>query len=310
MIFATLLLALVPQAGPDPCIINPYDSPNDVVMPYTYCAPKYVPRGCWLSTNWECQGDAIAEYQQRTWGNYEQLEVDCGFAYGVFGALMTKAEAAFNICTALADRDVYAYAECLTDYGLLYESADGLLLDMLADANVGFRDRQAEIEREFYERYCACIHIVCPMNEHFLIFGRPRSRTAWMANFLTFGSSICYHEGFADVRADMLALKHKLRAANALVSGCADTGLIHFTDQALQVFPDAKLIVMVGNQLQWHEWARHHELQYELVAKVEEDFSRTRETLKGRALEVHVDAITESPTARPRKCGTIALDVR
>lgn len=36
------------------------------------------------------------------------------------------------------------------------------------------------------------------------ILGWPRSRTAWLANFLTYGNSFCFHEGIASIKQGRL----------------------------------------------------------------------------------------------------------
>jgi len=35
-------------------------------------------------------------------------------------------------------------------------------------------------------------------DRNFFILGLPRSRTAWLANFMTYGQTFCYHEGIND----------------------------------------------------------------------------------------------------------------
>ncbi len=62
---------------------------------------------------------------------------------------------------------------------------------------------------------------------NFLIIGLPRSRTAWLANFLTTDQTLCYHDKLADCTTfnDLKGMySHK-------ILGDADTGLGLFPDQ-------------------------------------------------------------------------------
>lgn len=70
----------------------------------------------------------------------------------------------------------------------------------------------------------------------FFVLGLPRSRTAWLANFLTYGKTFCFHEGVNGCRS-MEAYKEKLDGR-----GDSGTGLM-LLDLDTH-FPGAKKIII------------------------------------------------------------------
>lgn len=77
----------------------------------------------------------------------------------------------------------------------------------------------------------------------FFIFALPRSRTAWLANFLTYDGSYCFHEALmycrrVDDLRNMFYAVHRRAVGN---SDCANALLFN---QIVSVFPNAKLIVI------------------------------------------------------------------
>lgn len=76
----------------------------------------------------------------------------------------------------------------------------------------------------------------------FFIVALPRSRTAWLANFLTYGDSFCFHDGIGyhgveGLRSRMLTLPVK-------IAGSSDTCAMFFIDKILSVFPETKIIAV------------------------------------------------------------------
>lgn len=72
---------------------------------------------------------------------------------------------------------------------------------------------------------------------NFFVIGLPRSRTAWLANFLTYGDRFCYHEGL-DGCSTIEEYKEKLGAHK----GDSCTGLMAIDIEA--AYPEApKLII-------------------------------------------------------------------
>lgn len=131
-----------------------------------------------------------------------------------------------------------------------------------------------------------------------LILGRPRSRTAWVANLLTVPPvSHCLHEGLADVGASLPRLRARLGEFSAEVVGNADTGLIHHLDEMLGAFPDARLVVMTGNDASWKAWCSTMGVQPSVRRKVQEDFERACVILRGRAHFADAREVTTDPRA-------------
>jgi len=66
---------------------------------------------------------------------------------------------------------------------------------------------------------------VSQLNKHsFLVTGFPRSRTAWLANFLTYGESFCFHEAINGCY-DWKTYFKKLSNVNCKYVGNSDSGV-------------------------------------------------------------------------------------
>ena len=87
------------------------------------------------------------------------------------------------------------------------------------------------------------------MSSNFLILGLPRSRTAWLANFLTYGDVTCTHEGLNGCRT-LLEYKRQFKDN----SGDSNTGLAIFDFESL--FSDFKLIIIDSDIRRSVEFAR------------------------------------------------------
>ncbi len=122
----------------------------------------------------------------------------------------------------------------------------------------------------------------------FLIFARPRSRTAWVANFLTVANqTFCHHEAMADA-GNPIELAGRMRGSAALATGNSDTGMIHTPREILRFFPDARLVVLTGASLSWKRFAAEKGINPQIVEMVDEAYRDTKKLLKGRALFVDV----------------------
>jgi len=136
------------------------------------------------------------------------------------------------------------------------------------------------------------------MSPSFLILGRPRSRTAWAANLLTVSpASHCLHEGLADTGTSLKRLAERMSMLHASVVGDADTGLIHYLDAIPEAFPEAKLVLMTGNDASWKRWCFQNGLPAEVRAKVDNDYARALKLLAGHAHFADCKAITSDPLA-------------
>lgn len=126
----------------------------------------------------------------------------------------------------------------------------------------------------------------------FLILGRPRSRTAWLSNFLTWKGTWCYHE------ASVLdgGLHELLEATGCHYAGTADSGLVWTAKEALEELPDARLVLLdgPGSKETFARWAEARG-GAELVEAVEEGFQCAR------SLFLAWDAIVVDPGEIPRE---------
>ena len=87
----------------------------------------------------------------------------------------------------------------------------------------------------------------------FFICALPRSRTAWLANFLSYGPAHCFHEPLGS--HDLEELPEVFRATGRQYVGTSDSVNTLLVDHLLKIFPLAKLVVVrrpwaeVGNSL-------------------------------------------------------------
>lgn len=131
----------------------------------------------------------------------------------------------------------------------------------------------------------------------YLIFGRPRSRTAWCANFLTSKESFCYHEPFA--HHDMRDMQRAINSTPAIATGIADTSLIHRPHEVVKAFPDARLVVLTGSSLSWQRFAHRLKLSQKVIQHIEDDYQRCKEWLGERAIHIDVHQLMQNEaTAR------------
>lgn len=84
---------------------------------------------------------------------------------------------------------------------------------------------------------------------NFFIIGLPRSRTAWLANFLTYGQ-LCYHEGLNGCNS-LKEYREKLGENN----GDSSTGLM-LLDMNKE-FPDSPKVIIESDPQRAVEWAQH-----------------------------------------------------
>jgi hypothetical protein len=78
----------------------------------------------------------------------------------------------------------------------------------------------------------------------FFIVALPRSGTAWLANFLTFGDAFCFHEGL--FCCDSLDRHDEvLRGVDQSVVGNADTGAIYVLPALYKRYPGAKYVFVI-----------------------------------------------------------------
>lgn len=77
----------------------------------------------------------------------------------------------------------------------------------------------------------------------FFIYALPRSGTAWLANYLTYGNTFCYHELLAD-RFSVDRMKEKLEGNGSEFVGNSDSANLFFFNEISKTFPNAKSVVV------------------------------------------------------------------
>lgn len=82
------------------------------------------------------------------------------------------------------------------------------------------------------------------LQRYFLVMGLPRSRTAWLANFLTNGPAFCFHEPMVGCRS-VANLRSKFERMDYPVVGGADTGAAAFADRIAEVFTSGIQLIIV-----------------------------------------------------------------
>lgn len=80
----------------------------------------------------------------------------------------------------------------------------------------------------------------------FLVMGLPRSRTAWLANFLTFGGMFCHHDGISKCASDRdLSNLFRRAAQHAAFVGNSDSGQVLIYDRIAALFERSPRLVFV-----------------------------------------------------------------
>lgn len=78
---------------------------------------------------------------------------------------------------------------------------------------------------------------------YFFITGLPRSRSSWVANYLSYGDTMCFHDGFLGCD-NLEAFCAKLRNCHAPAVGNADPMNAVYEEALHSAFPDAKWVVL------------------------------------------------------------------
>lgn len=75
----------------------------------------------------------------------------------------------------------------------------------------------------------------------FFILSLPRSRTAWLANFLTYDGAFCFHEGLLQT-ASLYQLRGLFESTGKQIVGNSDCANVFFLDEIQDLYPDAVFI--------------------------------------------------------------------
>jgi len=78
----------------------------------------------------------------------------------------------------------------------------------------------------------------------FVVFCLPRSRSAWVANFLSYDGGLCLHEPLLGCRS-LDDLDDKMAATGVEFVGCADTAIMAFTEQVIDRYPTARFVALL-----------------------------------------------------------------
>lgn len=79
----------------------------------------------------------------------------------------------------------------------------------------------------------------------YFVYGLPRSRTAWLANFLTDGPSFCFHELLAETGPDFKEMRYRMEAIERPSVGVSDSAGVLFHDAIVQEFgPDVPVLLV------------------------------------------------------------------
>ncbi len=82
--------------------------------------------------------------------------------------------------------------------------------------------------------------------KYFFVTGLPRSRTAWLANFLTCGDAFCFHDGLKYCR-ELEDLKKVFKRTSTSYVGNSDSALVLFYHELRDMFPGSKWLLVYRN---------------------------------------------------------------
>lgn len=77
----------------------------------------------------------------------------------------------------------------------------------------------------------------------FFILSLPRSRTAWLANFLTYEDSFCFHEALSTA-GSIRGLRRMFERTGKEIVGNSDCANILLLPRLMEEFPDAKYVII------------------------------------------------------------------
>lgn len=113
---------------------------------------------------------------------------------------------------------------------------------------------------------------------NFFVVGLPRSRTAWLANFLTYDNRLCFHEGLNGCQS-----LEKYREKLGANKGDSSTGLMLIDINAL--YPDAPVLVIESDGKKTAEFIYK---EYGFYAPEAVDFFKSKlRKIKGKRIHVN-----------------------
>lgn len=84
--------------------------------------------------------------------------------------------------------------------------------------------------------------------KHFFITGLPRSRTAWLANFLTYDDCFCFHEPWDRINS-LEDLTRLLPLIEKKYVGVSDAAFLLHLPELRKLFPNAPIVIVKRDPL-------------------------------------------------------------
>jgi hypothetical protein len=100
----------------------------------------------------------------------------------------------------------------------------------------------------------------------YFITGLPRSRTAWFANYMSYGNSACLHDKFRDVGLDASALNTEMQCTGAAHIGHADPANLFVAEQLMELHPNSRWLVIRRKPLECFKSVSAYNPEYRLSA--------------------------------------------
>jgi hypothetical protein len=120
----------------------------------------------------------------------------------------------------------------------------------------------------------------------FFIASLPRSRTAWLANFLTYQESFCFHEPMN--RTFLKDYPTLLRQPCKRYAGVSDSMNSLIMDDLIKMFPDAKIVVVFRDTAEVEASLKKLNLSCDgLLKKIERELHRIMAAYDPLVVEYH-----------------------
>ncbi len=114
----------------------------------------------------------------------------------------------------------------------------------------------------------------------------PRSRTGWIANFLTYGPSFCFHELCGDVQK-LSEYPRILGSVKTPFVSVSDSGNLFAIDRLIEMFPTCRLVVVRRNRMDVDASLRKLGFEIsETLAILDEDLDRIEKIHASRVLSL------------------------
>ena len=124
---------------------------------------------------------------------------------------------------------------------------------------------------------------------HFFVTGLPRSRTAWLANFLTWQGTFCYHDALSFLSPTDMVMRFKSLTLCDTV-GDSDSALTLHMSAITRFFPDANWLFVVrepelASSSYWRRFGSKYPLGPQTESECDRRFMELQERLE-QAMEM------------------------